>query len=36
VDITTTNREALAAVHEFLAFQISDHKTGDPVTVRKR
>ena len=36
VDIVTTNRDALAAVHEFLTFQIRDHKTGDPVTVRKR
>jgi hypothetical protein len=36
VDIVTTQREALAAVHEFLTFQIRDHKTGDPVTVRKR
>lgn len=29
VIITTTNPEALAAVHEFLRFQISDHQTGD-------
>jgi hypothetical protein len=36
VDIVTTSREALAAVHEFLTFQIRDHKTGDPVAVRKR
>ena len=36
VDIVTANRDALAAVHEFLTFQIRDHKTGDPVTVRKR
>jgi len=36
VDITTTDKAALAAVHEFLTFQIRDHKTGDPVTVRKR
>ena len=36
VDITTTNPAALAAVHEFLKFQIADHKTGDSLEVRKR
>ena len=36
VDILTGNRDALAAVHEFLTFQIQDHKTGDPIAVRKR
>jgi hypothetical protein len=30
VRITTSNREATAAVHEFLRFQIDDHRTGDP------
>ena len=30
VSITTSDREALAAVHEFLRFQIRDHGTGDP------
>jgi hypothetical protein len=29
VRITTTNPEALNAVHEFLRFQIADHQTGD-------
>jgi hypothetical protein len=29
VRITTANREALAAVHEFLRFQIAEHRTGD-------
>jgi hypothetical protein len=29
VRITTKNKEALAAVHEFLKFQITDHHTGD-------
>jgi hypothetical protein len=33
VRITTRDPEALAAVHEFLKFQITDHKTGDPVAV---
>jgi hypothetical protein len=29
VRITTTNRDALNAVHDFLNFQIADHQTGD-------
>jgi len=29
VDITTANSEALNAVHDFLRFQIQEHKTGD-------
>ena len=32
VTISTTNREAIDAVHEFLKFQITDHQTGDPLT----
>lgn len=36
VDIVTKDPEALAAVHEFLKFQISDHKTGDPLLIGKR
>ena len=36
LNITTTDPEALAAVHAFLRFQIADHKTGDPTTVRPR
>lgn len=36
VDITTSDPSAVAAVHDFLKFQIRDHKTGDPLTVRKR
>lgn len=31
VRIHTTNREALAAIHEFLAYQVREHKTGDPL-----
>ena len=34
VRITARSREALAAVHEFLRFQIEDHHTGDPTEVR--
>jgi hypothetical protein len=33
--ISTANPEALKAVHEFLRFQIDDHRTGDPNTVQK-
>jgi hypothetical protein len=29
VRITTKDTEALAAIHEFLRFQIEDHRTGD-------
>jgi hypothetical protein len=36
VDIVTKDGEALKALHEFLRFQISDHKTGDTTTVKKR
>lgn len=35
VDIVTTNREAIGAVHEFLRFQISDHRTGDTGRVER-
>jgi hypothetical protein len=35
VRITTANPEALAAVHQFLRFQISDHATGDSGKVQK-
>ena len=31
--IATANKEALAAIHEFLKFQIKDHNTGDSTTV---
>lgn len=34
VRITTADAEARAAVHEFLRFQIEDHRTGDPTEVR--
>lgn len=29
VRIVTKDKESLAAIHKFLAFQISDHHTGD-------
>lgn len=34
--ITTSDPEALKAVHEFLKFQISDHQTGDSTAVIPR
>jgi hypothetical protein len=36
VDIVTADRDALAGVHQFLKYQIAEHKTGDPGTVGKR
>jgi len=36
VDIVTSEPAALNAVHQFLTFQIAEHKTGDPATVRAR
>jgi len=33
VRIRTKKPEALAAIHEFLRYQISDHQTGDPMGV---
>ena len=36
LDVFTTDKDALAAVHEFMRFQITDHKTGDPLTITKR
>ncbi|MFP5261785.1 MAG: hypothetical protein ACLGJB_07755 [Blastocatellia bacterium] len=33
VRISTKNPEALAAIHEFLRFQIQDHQTGDSLEV---
>jgi hypothetical protein len=34
VRMATTDKRALAAIHEFLRFQIKDHKTGDSVEIR--
>jgi hypothetical protein len=36
VDIRTSDAGALKAVHEFLKFQIADHKTGDSLEIRRR
>jgi hypothetical protein len=34
VRIVTGNPKALAAVHEFLRFQIKDHRTNDPLAIQ--
>jgi hypothetical protein len=31
IRISSKNQEAVEAIHQFLRFQINDHKTGDPV-----
>ena len=31
IRIFSKNRDAVEAIHQFLRFQIADHKTGDPV-----
>ena len=35
VRISTKNAEGLQAIHEFLRFQIKEHKTGDPLEVNQ-
>lgn len=36
VNITTANADALKAVHAFLRYQITDHKTGDSLDITRR
>jgi hypothetical protein len=36
VRITTKNPTALKAIHDFLRFQIKEHKTGDPLRISER
>ena len=36
VNIVTSDRDALNAVHQFLKFQIAEHKTGDSIAVQSR
>jgi hypothetical protein len=36
VDIVTTDRDALDALHAFLRYQIREHKTGDSAVVEPR
>lgn len=35
VKMETDSPEGVAAIHDFLRFQIKDHTTGDPLTVEK-
>jgi hypothetical protein len=35
ITITTSDNEALQGVHEFLRYQIQEHKTGDSLSPRK-
>ena len=35
VTITARSVEAIEAVHMFLRYQIAEHRTGDPLTVRR-
>ena len=34
IRISTSDAQALKAIHEFLKFQITEHKTGDPLEVK--
>jgi hypothetical protein len=34
IEISTANKQALQAIHEFLKFQIKEHMTGDPLEVK--
>ena len=36
VRISSSDREAIAAIHAFLRYQIVEHKTGDPLTPPER
>jgi hypothetical protein len=36
VNVVTSDQTALAAVHDFLRYQIREHHTGDPATVSPR
>jgi ketosteroid isomerase-like protein len=35
VVLRTRDAKALAAIHDFLRFQIADHRTGDPISVSR-
>ena len=36
VNIVTTEKDAIEAVHQFLKYQITEHKTGDSTDIRSR
>jgi hypothetical protein len=33
VKVSSADPQAIAAIHDFLKFQIKDHQTGDPLTI---
>lgn len=33
VKVSSRNQQAIAAIHDFLKFQIQDHQTGDPLAI---
>jgi len=35
IRLTTEDPDAVQAIHDFLKFQIEDHRTGDPLEVEK-
>jgi hypothetical protein len=35
VVLSTNNAEALKAIHDFMRYQITEHKTGDPLTITR-
>jgi hypothetical protein len=35
VVISSADKDAVAAIHNFLRYQIEEHKTGDPTEVRQ-
>ena len=34
IKIETSSPEGVAAIHDFLRFQIKEHETGDPTTLQ--
>jgi hypothetical protein len=36
INIETSSPDGVAAIHDFLRFQIKDHETGDPTTVQNQ
>ncbi|HKT24366.1 MAG TPA: hypothetical protein VJR04_07170 [Terriglobales bacterium] len=34
VKVSSRNPQAIAAIHDFLKFQIQDHRTGDPINIK--
>jgi hypothetical protein len=36
IKISSRDEKTIAAIHDFLKFQIADHETGDPLTVQSK